>query len=269
MFPLIKGLLKAMRRVSPIPPEKNTTYVNETFQMEKSDWPQSSEKGPPVDRPGPSNAVEVEVSQGTVASEFKHIFYLGFKDPNLERTFKNYMTRTRHNMTTHTFLLGLSLNISGALTVALSEIDLSVSQYYIIALSACFVFNILALLMPLVVRAMKKDLPMFSTPWILFIWTVFLIQLFGISMTFGSLPVVPGSDMMWITCMCYYSFVLFPLRMRYCLILNLVMFAIHCIIITVVPFSRSYFNVLHYDKTVSCLNKKKLDLHVDVHVKNL
>ena len=144
------------------------------------------------------------------------MFPLRFEEPSLERTFKNYLYRTRQNMVPYTFVLGLSLNVSGLVTGALAET--SVSKYYLIMISFSTVFNLLALSMFIVAYISKKDVSISRFPWILFTWIVFLIQLFGINMTFGSLPVTPGSEIMWITCLCYFTFVLFPLRMRYCLI---------------------------------------------------
>ena len=236
-----------MRRISPIPPEEGG-YINGAFQNNKSDWPQSSEKGPPHNEPGTSNEQDTKDTHKDMVPEFK-MFQLSFKDPSLELTFKSYLYRTRHNMPTFTFILGLSLNISGLVTGALTEP--SNSKYYLIVISLCTVFNLLALSVLIAANIFKKDISVSRIPWILFIWIVFLIQLFGITMTFGSLPVTPGSEMMWIACLCYYTFVLFPLRMRYCFILNLIMFTTHSILVATIPLARSYGNVFDYGKMVS------------------
>ena len=239
-----------MRRISPIPPEEKGGYINGAFQNNKSDWPQSSEKGPPHNEPGTSNEQDIQDTHKDMVSVFMHVFQLSFKDPSLERTFKSYLYRTRHNMTTFTFILGLSLNISGLVTGALTEP--SNSKYYLIVISLCTVFNLGALSMLIAAYIFfKKDISVSRIPRILFIWIVFLIQLFGINMTFGSLPVTPGSEMMWIACLCYYTFVLFPLRMRYCFILNLIMFTTHSILVATIPLARSYGNVFDYGKMVS------------------
>ena len=232
-----------MRRISPIPPEKGGGYINGT------DWPQSSEKGPPHNEPGTSNEQDVQDTHKDMVPEFMQVFQLSFKDPSLERTLKSYLYRTRHNMTTFTFILGLSLNISGLVTGALAEP--SNSKYYLIVISLCTVFNLGALSMLIAAYIFKKDISVSRIPRILFIWIVFLIQLFGINMTFGSLPVTPGSEMMWIACLCYYTFVLFPFRLRYCFILNLIMFTTHSILVATIPLARSYGDVFDYGKMVS------------------
>lgn len=242
--------MTTMRRISPIPPEEKRGYINGAFQNNKSDWPQSSEKGPPHNEPGTSNEQDIkDIKDTNKVPEFMQVFQLSFKDLSLERMFKSYLYRTRNNMITFTFILGLSLNISGLVTGALDEP--SNSKYYLIATSLFTVFNLLALSMLIAAYIFKKDISVPRVPWILFIWIVFLIQLFGINMTFGSLPVTPGSEMMWIACLCYYTFVLFPLRMRYCFILNLIMFLTHSVLVATIPLARSYGNVFDYGKMVS------------------
>ena len=238
-----------MRRISPILPEEQGGYINDGFQNSKSDWPQSSEKGPPLNRPGTSNEHDIKDTHEDMESEFRKMFPLRFEEPSLERTFKNYLYRTRQNMVPYTFVLGLSLNVSGLVTGALAET--SVSKYYLIMISFSTVSNLLALSMLIVAYISKKDVSISRFPWILFTWIVFLIQLFGINMTFGSLPVTPGSEIMWITYICYFTFVLFPLRMRYCLILNLIMFTTHSVLVAIIPLARSYDDVFDYGKMVS------------------
>ena len=249
-----------MQRVSPTPPPGSNGCINKAFQDNHSDYPESSEKGPPNSQPQTSSQTRnIDTQSGEIASQFNQLFQLKFKDPNLERTFKNYVLRSRHNMATFTFILGLSLNVSGIITEALA--DSSASEYYLVVISLCVAFNILALSLLAIAYFTKKDFSMSAILWLLFIWSVFLTQLFGANMAFGSLPITPESDVMWITCMCYYSFVLYPMRMRYSLILNLIMFIIHCVMITTVPLSRSYMNVFQYGKLVSIFFNSRTKIH--------
>ena len=242
-------LLTTMAKVSPEPPHKReeNRHTNEVLQStddaKVNSGAHSSNRG---------SVRHHDAEKATKASSQNPVkFQLKFSDPDLERTFKLFMLRTRHNMATFTYMLGLSLNLSGVVTVASIDASGSRSESFLTVITLCAAFNSIALILLAVAHYCRRDLSMSSTPWILFIWAVFLVQLCGIDMAFGGVPVSPGSGVMWLASMCYYTFVLYPVRKSFSLILNLITVCTHCVLVIVLPYTRSYSDAFQYGRLVS------------------
>ena len=237
-----------------------------------SDWPTTSGKDPTAE--GVKDAISMENGHSHVTrsstrlaleenngaqsqndrkeqsteNEFTQTFKLSFHDKNLEETFKTYVILTRHSTTLFTFLLSIALNISGLITAGIDySSDL---KYYIIGFSLCALMNCTLLILS-VLGVKQRRTP--SLLLIILFWALYAIQV-GVHLPFSSIPLSVGSDVIWITSVCYLTYILYPLRIRYCVLLNLVLIILHTTIVICVPKARGYVDKLQYGYSVSTIH---------------